>query len=161
MLTGAQWPFHPLVKSAVVEEPPRISLAALHSSTSKLVGLLRDTHYSAVNGGLHQSTVALKPLLPNDILLFISLAKLTKHWAQKNPKPTLCFSLPIFSLRCFTANESVFLPPGAGQSAERRDSFFFFAAAAARTEYFAHLSVSSLWLSHHSFAVICPLGCHA
>lgn len=159
--TGAQRRLHPPVKSAVMEEPPRTSLAALHSPTVELVGLLRDTHYSAVSGGLHQSTVALKPLLPNDILLFISLAKHTEHRAKKNPKPMLCFSLPLFFTAVFRSKWNRFsFSPRAGQSAERRNSFSFFFVAA-WTEHFAHLSVSSPWLPDHSFAIICPFSCRA
>lgn len=64
------------------------SIAVFHLKICQLLKPFRDTHYSLVSGGLLQSGVALKPLLPNDILLFLSQEKQREN-CPKNPKPML------------------------------------------------------------------------
>ena len=142
-------------------------IAAFLLKICQLLKHFRDTNYSWVSGGLQRSRVALQPLSPNDILLFISLGK--KKQTVSEPKiPNRCFQVPMVHIfpssqiavlsAAFEREWKHFSSPGAGRAGVEEWSLWWHVVPELDWAICPSLRVPllSLWLSDHSFAVISP-----
>lgn len=146
---------HTSAKNAWLSLP--CSTALFYLKVCQLLKHFRDTNYSEVSGGLQQSGVALKPLFPNDILLFISQAKHGRKKSKQSPKiPNRCFQVP--AVHISAVSKLQFSPAASFLCGVRRrmKAFFFPCSRSAAwrnglcgsmssqnwTEPSAHLSIS-------------------